>query len=236
MPENEIDRLDPLPGEPITLTTGLSVVTVPMRTRQVFRLMRILTHGAGAAMLAGAMDFNADPAQFVSRLLSMALLAIPDAESETIEFIASMCEPTDLKKPVGTQELSDEAKASNQKLWDRLNTDLFNPDPLDTIDLIERIIQTEGADLQALGKRLGRMMETFSRTGQKLTPTEESPLPSPQVLAENSSAPSPQSSTPSAPSTDGQTSTSSVSPSADSAPLAPPSVLVGQPEMSESAG
>lgn len=233
MPENEIDRLDPVPGEPIKLSTGLEVEITPMKTRQVFRLMRILTHGAGGAVLAGALDFNKDePGQFIQKLLAIALMAIPDAESETIEFLASMCEPAGLVKPANAkQELTDEQKEANQALWDRLNTDLFNPDPLDTVDLIERIIQTEGADLQALGKRLGRMMAAFTKTGQTLAPTEEAPLPSPQTLSDSSSVPSPLSSTPSAPSTAGPTSTSSTSPSVASVPLAPPSVPVGVPEM-----
>lgn len=238
MPDDELARLDPVPGEPIKLSTGFQVVTVPMRTRQVFRLMRILTHGAGGAVLAGAVDFNAGTEEFTQKLLAIALLAIPDAESETIEFLASMCEPSALVKPVSPkEELSDKVKESNQKLWDTLNQDLFNPDPLDTIDIIERIITVEGADLQALGKRLGRMMEALQKTGQfRKAATGEEPLPSPQTLSAQSSAassaPSPPSSTPSAPSTDGVTSTSSDSPSADSVPLAPPSVLAGQPEMS----
>lgn len=236
---DEIERLDPEPDAPFKLETGLEIRVVPMRTRQVFRFLRILTHGAGGAVLAGGLDFNDKPEEFAQKLLAIATLAIPDAEQETMEFLASMCEPAGLRKPRAGEKLGDEADRANQELWDRLNTDLFNPDPLDAIDIIERIILNEATDLQALGKRLGRMMDVFRKTGQfGMKPKEEDEkpvesLPSPQVLSEQtpaSSAPSPESSTPSAPSTDGPTSTSSISPSAAFVPSEPPSLPVGSPE------
>jgi hypothetical protein len=231
-PESDTDRLDPVPDEPIKLTTGLSVRIVPMQTRQVFRLLRILTHGAGGALLGNALDVNTSAEEFGGKLLTIAMLAIPDAESETIEFLASMCEPADVVKPASVRdELSEKVKESNQALWDQMNTDLFNPEPMTTLDILERVIKNEASDLQALGKRIGRLLETFQKTGQDKD-TKPEGLPSPQDLSMRtppSSVPSPPSSTPSAPSTAGPTSTSSPSPSDDSVPLEPPSVIAGQP-------
>jgi len=241
MPEDdETARLDPPPSEPLKLSSGLLIRTVPMRTRQVFRLMRVLTHGAGGALVAGALDFNAKPEEFIGKLAAIAMMAIPDAEDETIQFLASMCEPAAITKPVPGGELSEKQREANDALFKEMNRELFNPDPIDTVDIIERIIRTEGADLQALGKRLSRMAQVFLKTGQDKEKVEEVPLPGPQELSEQAppepslSAPSPPSSTPSAPSTDGPTSTSLISPSADSVPLAPPSVPVGVPESTPS--
>lgn len=246
MPEDETARLDPQPGAVLKLSSGQEIRTVPMRTRQVFRLMRIITHGAGGAVLAGALDFNAKPEEFIGKLSAMVLMAIPDAEDETIQFLASMCEPVGITKPAtSAAELSDKQREANDELFKQMNRELFNPDPLDTLDIIERIIETEGADLQALGRRLSRMLQMFLKTGQDKEIVAETPLASPQELSEAApiappepslSAPSPPSSTPSVPSTAGATSTSSVSLSAASVPLAPPSVSVGQRETSESAG
>lgn len=230
-PLAETDRIDPVPEGPIDLSSGFKVRLVPLQTRQLFRLLRILTHGAGAALLSSALDFGSDPEEFAGKLMAIAMMAIPDAETETIEFLASMCEPAELVKPAKrTAELPEKVLESNQALWDTMNTELFNPDPMDTLDIIERIIQAEAKDLQALGKKVGRLLKVAQATGQlKAKAAEEVPLPSPQILSE-SAAPSPAPLTPSAPSTAGPTTTSSTSPSADSVPLAPPSVTVGQPE------
>ena len=89
--------------------------------------------------------------------------------------------------------------------------ELHNPDLGDTIDLIEVIVRQEAPELQALGKKLQRVMDLFSKTGQDKEP------PAPELTVEelnSSPAPSPQLSTSSATSTGGPTTTSSSSPSA----------------------
>ena len=55
---SELDRIDPQPQQ-VTLSTGLEVDLVRMRTRQFFRLLRVLTHGAGPAMMRAGLDFKA---------------------------------------------------------------------------------------------------------------------------------------------------------------------------------
>jgi hypothetical protein len=221
----ETERLDPLPDGPIELSTGLRVCLVPLKTRQLFRLLRILTHGAGAAVLTTGLDFNADEGEFTQRLVGITILAIPDAESEACEFVASMVEPADLVKKPASQLTKDQL-AENKRLWDRVNEDLFNPDPGDLIDIVARIIQAESRDLQALGKKIRQLLEMARRTGKTETAPAQAadPLQSPA-----SSEPIPPPLMPSSQSTDGQTSESSTSPSGDSGRSEPPSVLAGTP-------
>jgi hypothetical protein len=209
--EHELDRLDPQP-QVVKLTTGLQVDIVRMRTRQFFRLLRVLTHGAGPAMMRAGLDFRAGAEQFTAQLLTLVAMSIPDAEQEAISFLQSMCKPHGAADKPDSQ-LTKAEREGNEALYERFNKDLFNPELDDTLDLIEAIVTIEAPELQALGKKIQRMMELFRKTGQDKEPAD--PEASPRDLASQGS--SPRSSTSSAPSTDGPTSTSSPSPSAGSA-------------------
>jgi hypothetical protein len=206
--DSELDRIDPQPVE-CKLSTDFTVSVRRMRTRQFFRLLRILTHGAGPALTQAQLNFAGDPDEFGQKLLMLVVMSIPDAEQETISFLASMCEPAGLVDKQASQLTKQEAEA-NQVLWDRYGEELHNPELEDTFDLIEVIVRQEAPELQALGKRLGKTLETFRKTGQDKAPAE--PEPGPRDLS--SPAPSRRRSTRSATSTDGATSTSSTSPSA----------------------
>jgi len=208
--ENELDRLDPQP-QVVKLTTGLQVDIVRMRTRQFFRLLRVLTHGAGPAMMRAGLDFRAGAEQFTAQLLTLVAMSIPDAEQEAISFLQSMCKPHGATDKPDSQ-LTKAEKEANEALYVQFNKDLFNPELDDTLDLIEAIVTVEAPELQALGKKIQRMMELFRKTGQDKEPPE--PEPSPQEMASQGSSPPP--STSSAASTDGPTSTSTTSPSAGS--------------------
>ena len=216
-PESELDRLDP---EPVIckLSTGFQVEVVRLRTRQFFRLLRVLTHGAGPAMMRAGLDFRDDPGEFTQKFLMLVLMSIPDAESEAIAFLQSMCKPAGLIDRAESAQ-SKQEKEDNQALWDQFNKELFNPDLSDTIDLIEAIVRTEAPELQALGKRLESMLAMFRKTGQDKEPAE--PVPSPEGLASPELSPSP--STSSAASTDGATSASSTPRSAGSGRSSRPS-------------
>ena len=210
-PESELDRLDPQPVL-CEFTTGFTVEVVRMRTRQFFRLLRILTHGAGPAMMQAGLDFNAGGQQFVTQLLTLVVMSIPDAESEAIAFMSSMCKPAGIvDKP--ESQLTKQESASNKALFEQFGQEMHNPDLEDTIDLIELIIRQEAPELQALGKKLQKTFTLFQRTGQDKEAKE--PEATPEELA-SSQAASPSRSTSSATSTGGQTSTSSNSRSAGS--------------------
>lgn len=200
--DSELDRIDPQP-EVVKLSTGFAVEVVRMRTRQFFRLLRVLTHGAGPALTQTGLDFSAEPGEFAQRLLTLVVMSIPDAESEAVAFLSSMCRPAGVTdKPAG--QMTKQETEENQALWGRFGTELHNPDLGDTLDLIEVIIRRESPELQALGKKLQKVLALFQRTGQDKLPPE--PDPTPQDL--NSPAPSPPLSTSSATSTGGPTTTS----------------------------
>lgn len=213
MPDDtELDRLDPVPVLR-TLTTGTTVEVVRLRTRQFFRLLRVLTHGAGPAMMQSNLDFTDEAEQFTSKLLMLVVMSIPDAETEAIAFLQSMCKPHGLVDKPASQLTKAEIE-DNQALWEAFNTDLFNPELDDTIDLIEAIVTQEAPELQALGKKLERTFKLFRATGQDREQPEETPTP--EQMAQGSREPSPSPSTSSRTSTGGRTSTSSSSRSAGS--------------------
>src|ERR1700744_3572830 len=93
--DNELDRIDPEPAS-ITLECGIEVHVLPLRTRQLFKMLKIITHGAGQALQNAGLDFGDEPAVFMQKMLSVVLFSIPDSEQETIEFLQSMIEPVGL--------------------------------------------------------------------------------------------------------------------------------------------
>ena len=93
--------------------------------------------------------------------------------------------PRSVDKP--DSQLTNADKAANEALWAQFNTDLFNPELDDLIDLIELIVKQEAPELQALGKKLQSMMALFRRTGQDTEPAE--PDPSPEQMASQASSP-----------------------------------------------
>lgn len=223
---SELDALDP---EPIrrTLSDGTEVEVVRLKTRQFFRLLKVLTHGAGNALLKQSLDFTVSGQEFISRLVGLVLVSIPDAEQEAIDFLQSMVRPAHLPdKPV--RQMSKQEREQSDAAWSQLFASLYNPELDDLLDLITDIVQTEAPHIQELGKRAAAVLEMAAKTGQ----TEETPepVPAPQEMAaqEMETVPLPetlpdpepvaslQPSISSAPSMDGLTSGFLTSPSPDS--------------------
>jgi hypothetical protein len=219
--DDELDRIDPQ-SEFVTLKCGIEVKVLPLRTRQMFKMLRIITHGAGQALQNAGLDFSEDAGVFMQKLISVVLFSIPDAEQETIDFLQSMVEPYDLvdKSP---RDLSKQDREHNIELWTDLNTELWNPDPSDTLDLVERIVRREAKDIQALGNRVRGFLELASKTGQLSGKPASDNGSDPARPAAKSSASSRGSSTSSRTRTAGKTSTSSTSPSDASAKSPAPS-------------
>lgn len=204
---DELAGLDPL-AEPLKLSSGQQVEVVPLRARQFFRFLRILTHGAMPNVAGESsifrVDPTADPSAFVTRLLSLLALSIPDAEEETITFVRSMVKPVGLIEPARNKQ--DESR--NDTRWTELDQELINPELDDLITIIEAIVRREADDIQALGKRLSSLFKLAQKTGQ-LSPKQTPPTG-------NSSADSPERSTSSPRSTAGPTTSAQTSPSDDS--------------------
>lgn len=211
----ELDALDPVPGQ-VKLSSGTVVVLEDLKARQFFKLLRIVTHGALPVMQDMSifkMDPDADTAEFTGRLLSLMLLSIPDAEDETLEFVRSMCKPYGL---IEGRKLNNQDTERNNALWASLDQELFNPELDDLVDIIEAVVRREAKDIQALGKRLGAMLNLAEKTGQ----LKSAPGPSPSTPTSWADSPAPSTSSPT--STDGPTPSFVTSPSDDSDKSLPP--------------
>lgn len=199
---SELNALDGVP-EQVKLSTGTFVEVQDLKSRQFFKLLRIITHGALPLMNDMSlfrMSSDMSATEFGQRLLSVMLLSIPDAEKETIEFLQSMVKPAGL---IEGRNLNKQDTERNSALWAAVDADMYNPELDDLVTLVETIIRREASDIQALGKRLQAMFKLAEKTGQ---------VPNLHTSPEaNSSADSREASTSSRPSTDGPTTSSGIS-------------------------
>ncbi len=205
MADSEIDRLDPEPAI-VKLSTGYEVGIQRLKTRQFFRLLKVLTRGVGPAVVQSGLDFSKDPEAFGQSLLAMTLMAIPEAEQQFIEFLTSMCTPVDLHEASGRARLSKQQVEDNQTAVNDMVDELNNPELDDLLDLAEAIVRREAPEIQALGKRVASLLELARKTGQLDDKEKDKETSSPEL--------SPEPLTSSVTSTDGPTSESSTSPSA----------------------
>jgi hypothetical protein len=211
---DELSAIVPESGR-VTLSTGTVVLLEPLKMRQFFRLMRIVTHGAGSALTRTTLDVNDSMERFMTQLVMLVLFSIPDAEQETIDFLTSMCKADGL---IENRALNKADRERNDELTGRLLTELDNPDPEDFVLLLEAIVRREAADLQALGKKLIKMF----RTAQKVGEAPGSNHPASPATTSSAVPPAPSTSSPA--STAGPMTSSSDSPSDESGSVSPPSM------------
>lgn len=150
-------------GDVVTLTSGTEVNIQPLKARQFFKLLRIITHGAGGMLLNVKFSPDDTPEEFGSKLVALVGFAIPDAEEEVIDFLLSMVEPAGLKD---SKSATKTQKNKNEELKTALFEELYNPELDDLVTLIEAIVRREAEDLQALGKRLMSMFNLAKKMGQ----------------------------------------------------------------------
>lgn len=177
-----------------TLSDGTKVKLRPLKARQFFKLLRIITRGASGLLQEVDLGAMKDPEQFGAQLVGLIVFAFPEAPDATFEFLVSMVEFPVNKKG----NLTDEGARIYQMITD--------PEIEDVLNMVEAIVAREREDLVALGNRVRAMIEVAGKTGQL----------KPQPPETDSSAPTPEPSTSSAPSTDGPMTPSSTSPSDES--------------------
>lgn len=197
---DEIDALDPLPTR-VTLSSGLEVDFEQLKTRQFFRLLRIITKGAGPALSDPelyTLSPGAKAEEWGQKILALLFLSIPDAEDEAVAFISSMVRPVGLADPRKPGGFTKPERANNDRLWREFSDTMANPSIEDTYTVIEGVIRREADDLVALGRKLMKTIQ-MGRKANKL------PVASPTSQDSNSSEDSadPMISWP--PSTDGPT-------------------------------
>ena len=176
------------------------VELVPMRTRELMRLLRILTNGA-AWIFPTLMEAEREdgPEAVLEQLIAALVLAIPEAEGPTLAFIKCM---------VRLPKDGESTKAERAQL----DIYLDNPEPEDIITIITAIAEEEGGDLVSLGKRLSGVVALMAKAQQGKN-ASQSPIPKDGPgstdSSPTSSTDSSEPSTSSQASTDGVTSTSS---------------------------
>lgn len=150
---NDIDTIAAEPT-PLTLESGLEIKVERLRTRALMSLLKILTRGASEVL--GSIKFGSDVSQeeFTGQLIGAVILAIPEAEDETIEFLNRMVTPAGIKEG----RLSKADILANVELEERLRDELKDPDLEDLVTIVSEIITIEAPHMLALGKRLGALI------------------------------------------------------------------------------
>lgn len=151
---NEVEALSP-DTDTIVLESGFEVKIERLRTRGMFKLLKIVTRGAGPILMQMKLDFE-DSEAFVGQLLAVIVMAIPEAEDEAIDFIRFMVTPSEFDE--NAKSKADIEK--NKELFEALANELDDPLPSDTINIISRIVENEAHDIQALGKQLAALLKT----------------------------------------------------------------------------
>jgi hypothetical protein len=166
MTTSEIDLLASEP-QTVTLVSGTEVRVLRLKTRQLMKLMRILTTGAGSALSNVQIGEDASPEQITTQLLAMLAFSIPEAEDETIDFIWSMVEPAKL---ISDPKSKPEHEV-NEGLLANLRAEMTNPELDDLMTVIEAVVTIEGPHLASLGKRLGALF-TMAQKVSAATPAK----------------------------------------------------------------
>lgn len=152
----DIDILESAP-EPLVLSTGTPVLVERLKTRQLMRLMKILTRGAGAALTDLNFSDSTSQEDFVAQLVMTVVFSIPEAEDETIDFVRSMVSPAGL---IEGRNLSKAENEINAGKFDALDTELVNPELEDLVSIIEKVAANEREHLTSLGNRLAVLLKT----------------------------------------------------------------------------
>lgn len=159
--------------KPLTLVSGLEINVERLKTRQMMRLMRILTRGAGDALTGMKIDGDTDAAEFTGQLLAAVVFSIPEAEDETVDFVRSMVSPVGI-----VARPNKEQREQNETLLMRLDSEFQNPEPEDLITVLEKVVEVEAPHLVALGKRVAALLKVQRMNLAARTPKNSSEVTS----------------------------------------------------------
>lgn len=151
----DIDTLTSEPT-PVTLVSGTQVNVERLKTRALMSLLKILTRGAAEALPNLSFSDGVTGTEFAGQLLGAVILAIPEAEDETIEFVNRMVTPVGV---VQGNRLSKADAEANVALQMQVNEELYDPEIEDLITIVTRIVEVESPHILALGKRLGVLLQ-----------------------------------------------------------------------------
>jgi hypothetical protein len=154
----------------VTLEDGTVVSINRLKTREMMSLLKILTRGAGAVLGEVGLSSDMEPGEFTGTLLSATVLAIPEAEDEAIEFVNRMVSPTGI---VTARKLSKPEQEINEEKYTHLAEILDNPEIIDLITIISKVVEIEAPHIQSLGKSLAAIWKV-TQTAAKKSPKNSS--------------------------------------------------------------
>lgn len=144
----------------VTLQNQFQVNIERLKTRQLFKLLKIITRGAGEVLPTLSVNASTSQEEFAGTLLAAMIFAIPEAEEETVEFLKSMVTPADIREPVKSkmdEEHNDQQRAMLAVIFDNLEIE-------DLIDVLEKIVELEAPHIVSVGKRLGTLLKAQNQS------------------------------------------------------------------------
>lgn len=157
---------------PLVLSSGLTVLVERLKTRQMMRLMKIVTRGAGGALSDLRMEAGEGAREFASKFLAAIVFSIPEAEDETLSFVRSMVTPSGLI--VARGGISKAEEEINENLLSAVDDAFDNPDLEDLVLVLERIVTVEAPHLVSLGKRLALLLKVQQQAQAAKSPKTSS--------------------------------------------------------------
>lgn len=150
----------------VVLSNGIKVSIFPLKARQFFKLMRIMTRGGSILMMTALVnDFgNMTVDEFASQLVGLLLYSVPEAPEATFEFLYSMIDMEPFQKSGKDGfEWTKEGQAINALLND--------PELEDVMTIIQQVVEDNKHDLSGLGKKIKSLFAVAEKTGQLKTTT-----------------------------------------------------------------
>ena len=144
----------------LTLPSGLSVKLRRMRVRELFLFVTAVSTGLGGnlAFLLSAAETDIDT--FSQQVMTLALMAIPAAPDQTLEWVRQMVEPGE-----------DDLTASDRA---RFYDYLANPTTQDLTGLLKGILEQERGEFEQLGKELAAVVAMLGEA-EKPKPKKRAP-------------------------------------------------------------
>lgn len=160
----------------LKLSTGALVYIRPLKTIELFKLLRIISHATATMLSQFSIDGDLDTEEFQQRFLTLIVLSVPEADEAALEFLRAVVEP----KGLTPNPKSKQDKENNDQLWAEISEALWNPELDDTISIIEAIVKAEAPHVQSLGKRIMALMKVAMpklNVPEKMTSAQDSETP-----------------------------------------------------------
>jgi len=127
----------------VEMPSGLKVRVKRMRTRELFQFVNAVSTGLGGNLAFLLSAAEADIDSFSSQVISLSLMAMPQAPDETLAWVAAMVDPVD------------DEEEDFRRYW-------ANPTLEDLTVLLKTILEQEREEFGSLGKELEKVVATLA--------------------------------------------------------------------------